>query len=77
MALLVVLLVGVTACGTVYRPRPGPHIVQVSTFDYQRDGRTFSLGSMGGGAEELVGPDPRALEYVRRMQSLSHRGWLV
>jgi hypothetical protein len=74
--LLVVVLVGTTACGASYRPRPGPRIVQVDR-DFQRDGRTFRIGPMGGGAEELVAGNTRAIEYARRKQSLALRGWLV
>jgi hypothetical protein len=44
---------------------------------YHRDGKTFSVGPLGGGAEELVAGNPRALEYARRKQSLSRRGLLV
>jgi hypothetical protein len=76
VTLLVFLLVGATACGTSYRPRPGPRIVRI-TGEYQRDGRTFHVGPLGGGADELVAGNPRALEHVRREQSLARRGMLV
>jgi hypothetical protein len=45
--------------------------------DYLRDGKTFSIGPLGGGSEELVAGNPRALEYARRKQSLARRGLAV
>jgi hypothetical protein len=70
------LLVTTTACGTVYHPRPGPHIVEVGR-RFHRDGKEFEVGPLGGGAEELVAGNAPAVEFARRERSLARRGLLV
>jgi hypothetical protein len=70
------VLIGATACGATYHPRPGPRIVEVNR-ELFRDGRRFPIGMLGGGAAEVVAGDPRALEYAERKRSLARTGWLA
>ena len=65
-----------SACAT-YHPRASRFISRDADGIHHRDGQDFKVGMFGGGAESLVGGDPRALEYARRYQHLNRVGLAV
>jgi hypothetical protein len=66
VAATLVVAVAAAGCVTTYQPRPGPRISRVTgNVTFVREGRTYNMGLLGGGAEELVAGDARAVEYAR------------
>jgi hypothetical protein len=73
---LALVTASTSACAT-YHPRASRFISRDADGIHHRDGQDFKVGMFGGGAESLVGGDPRALEYVRRYKHLDHVGLAV
>ena len=73
---LALVTASTSACAT-YHPRASRFISRDADGIRRRDGQEFKVGMFGGGAEALVGGDPRALDYARRYQHLNNVGLAV
>jgi hypothetical protein len=73
---LALVTASTSACAT-YHPRASRFISRDADGIRRRDGQEFKVGMFGGGAETLVGGDPRALEYARRYEHLNNVGLAV